>query len=391
MDDWDESRVSPRTARLSDNCHTSSQDRRVGLQNRRGVFRARFLILALCAVLACGCAPKARKKLVRVYTPFPETTAQALAEAFEKKYPDIEVEQVLEGTTKVFGRIRAERENPRADVWYGAAGMLPFIAATQEGLLEPYTPKGYENLPERRGNLLLRDKGWHWMGMVVIGLGYAFNPQVLPPDQAPKTWDELADPKWKGKIEMWDPASSGTALLFLDAALLRAIQRGQGEEAGWDYLKAFWRNMKGYTRDGKPAFSVARGEVEIGIHFEHQLLEFLEEQSAGLDLQNEQENIRWVLPPDSPITVDPIALVKGAPHPDEAKLFIDFAVGKEGQAIVNQLFFTIDPSFPPPHGLKGITYDEFMSRAMRLDPDWMAERLDSIRKRWQDEVEAIPK
>lgn len=355
------------------------------------MFRARFLILALCAVLACGCAPKARKKLVRVYTPFPETTAQALAEAFEKKYPDIEVEQVLEGTTKVFGRIRAERENPRADVWYGAAGMLPFIAATQEGLLEPYTPKGYVDLPERRGNLVLRDKSWHWMGMVVIGLGYAFNPQVLPPEEAPKTWDELAEPKWKGKIEMWDPASSGTALLFLDAALLRAIQRGQGEEAGWDYLKAFWRNMKGYTRDGKPAFSVARGEVEIGIHFEHQLLEFLEEQSAGLDLQNEQENIRWVLPPDSPITVDPIALVKGAPHPEEAKLFIDFVVGKEGQAIVNQLFFTIDPSFPPPHGLKGITYDEFMSRAMRLDPDWMAERLDSIRKRWQDEVEAIPK
>lgn len=356
-----------------------------------GVFRARSLSLILALMLTTACSQNARPRKVVVYTPFPETTAAALAEAFEKKYPDIEVEQVMEGTTKVFGRIRAERENPRADVWYGAAGMIPFIAAAREDLLEPYTPKGYEGMGERRGNLVLRDKDWKWMGMVVIGLGYAFNPQVVPPDQAPKTWDDLADSRWKGKIEMWDPASSGTALLFLDAALLRAIQNGQGEEAGWDYLKKFWVNMKGYTREGKPAFSVARGEVEIGIHFEHQLLEFLEEQSAGLSLDEERENIRWILPPDSPITVDPIALIKGGPHPEEGKLFIDFVVGKEGQAIVNQLFFTIDPTFPPPRGLKGITYDEFMSRAMRLEPDWMAEHLDSIRKRWQNEVEAIPK
>lgn len=349
-----------------------------------------FLLLALM-VLGTACTQNARPRKVVVFTPFPETTALKLEEAFEKKYPDIEVEQVMEGTTKVFGRIRAERENPRADVWYGAAGMIPFIAAAREGLLEPYVPKGYEEMGERRGNLVLRDKDWNWMGMSVIGLGFAFNPQVVPPDQAPKTWDELADPRWKGKIEMWDPASSGTALLFLDAALLRAIQSGQGEEAGWDYLKKFWTNMKGYTREGKPAFSVARGEVEIGIHFEHQVLEFLEEQTAGLDLGEQRENIRWILPPDSPITVDPIALVKGAKHPEEARLFIDFVVGKEGQAIVNELFFTIDPTFPPPKGLKGITYDEFISRAMRLEPDWMAEQIDPIRKRWQNEVEALPK
>jgi iron(III) transport system substrate-binding protein len=353
------------------------------------VLRALLLILAMTLVSACSQGPP--KKRVVVYTPFPQLTAIALAEAFEAKYPHIEVEQVMEGTTKVYGRIKAERENPRADVWYGAAGMIPFIDATREGLLEPYIPQGYEGMGERRGNLLLRDKDWHWMGMSVIGLGFAFNPQVVPPEQAPKTWNDFIDPRWKGKIEMWDPSSSGTAMLFLNAALLRAIQEDKGEEAGWDYLKAFWVNLKGYTKEGKPAFSVARGEVELGIHFEHQVLEFLEEQTAGLDLGEQRENIRWVLPPDSPITVDPIALVKGCKNPEEAKLFIDFVVGKEGQAIVNRLFFTIDPSFPPPKGLKGLTYDEFISRAMRLEPDWMAEHLEPIKKRWQNEVEEIDK
>ncbi len=315
-----------------------------------------------------------------VYTPFPEICAKELAKAFEKK-TNIYVEMVMEGTSKVLGRLRAEKDNPKADVWYGAAGMIAFISATQQGLLEPYKPKGYEDLPVSRGNLILRDPDFNWTGIAVIGMGYAYNPKILK--DPPQTWDELALERWKGKIEMWDPSSSGTAVLFL----MSAIQR-YGEVKGWEYLHKVFKNLKRYTVEGKPAFNVVRGESDIGIHFEHQVLEFLEEQSGGDPVDNSDRNIRWYLPPESPVIVDPVALVKGAPHRAEAEQFIDFVLSPEGQKIINRFFFTIDPSFGPPPNLEGVTLKDMEERAQHLDPVWMAEQMDAIRKKWQNEVEA---
>jgi iron(III) transport system substrate-binding protein len=325
---------------------------------------------------------------VVVYTPFPEITARELAAAFEKK-TGIHVEQVLEGTTKVFARIRAEKNYPRCDVWYGGGGMIPFMVAAQENLLEPYpSPRGG---PQKRGNLILRDADWRWQGMAVIALGYAYNPQVLKESDIPRQWSDLADPRWKGKIEMWDPAESGTAMLFLEAALLRAIQDGKGEEAGWEYLTSFYKNLKRYTVEGKPAFNVARGETLIGIHFEHQVLEFLAEQSGGSQqVANVTQNIRWYLPDRSPVIVDPIALVRGAPHPENGRKFIDFVLSEEGQRIVNRFCYTMNPHLPPPRGLD-MTLEQVLKKAMPLDPEWMSQKYDAVRKRWQDEVEAVPK
>lgn len=324
-----------------------------------------------------------------VYTPFPEATAKALSRAFQKK-TGIKVVMVLEGTTVVFGRIRAERERPRADVWYGAGGMIPFMQAAEEGLLEPYTPAGMEDLPVQRGNLVLRDQNWHWCGMSIIALGFAYNPRLIPKDDVPTTWDELIDPRWKGKIEMWDPGVSGTAMLFLDSALLRHLNDGKTEEEGWEWLTRYWKNLRGYTVEGKPAFNVARGESWIGIHFEHQVLEFLEEQSGG-DVAGGNDNIAWVLPDRSPIGVDPIALIKGAEHSENGKKFIDFVMSDEGQAIVNRFFFSIDPERPAPAGLGDLTMKDLEEKAMLLEPQWMADSYDRVRKRWQNEIETIPR
>ena len=323
---------------------------------------------------------------VVVYTPFPFLTANALAEAFTRK-TGIEVEQVREGTSKVFARLRAERYHPRADVWYSGGGMIPFMTAAREGLLEPYKPTGFEGTPVSRGNLVVRDPEWRWVGMAVLALGYCYNPQKLSERDLPRQWSDLVDPKWRHQLEMWDPAESGTSVLFLEAALLRAVEAGQGEEAGWKYLTAFFGNLKRYTREGTPAFAVARGESLIGIHFEHQFLEFLAEQAGDTQVADVQANLRWYLPPSSPVLSDPAALVKGGPNPEAGRKFIDFLLSTEGQRIVNRFCFSIDPSLPPPANLQGITMDELMRKAMKLEPEWMAENYDRVRRTWQDEVE----
>ena len=346
--------------------------------------------LALLTLFACRSPFADEGPRVVVYTPFPEITAKELKKAFEEK-TGIRVVMVTEGTTKVRGLIRAEKDNPQADVWYGGGGIIPFMNLAEEGLLEPYIPKGYEEMPVTRGNLILRDPEFRWVGLAVIALGFAYNPQVLPPEDVPKTWDDLIDPKYKGMIEMWDPGVSGTAMLFLDSVLMRHIQQGKGEEAGWDYLKAYWQNLKGYTVEGKPAFNVARGASPIGIHFEHQVLEFMEEQAGG-SVAGGSDNIRWMLLPDSPVCVDGICLIKNGPNPENGKAFIDFVMSAEGQAIINRFFFSIDPSMPAPAGVeKEWTLETLSQYAQMLDPVWMSENDDKIRKRWQNEIEQLPK
>ena len=355
---------------------------------RRGLIFA-LLFTMTSSLTSCRLPGGDEGERVVVYTPFPEITAKQLKKAFEKK-TGIKVVMVTEGTTKVRGKIRAEKENPQADVWYGGGGIIPFISIAEEGLLEPYIPKGYEDLPVERGNLILRDPEFRWTGIAVIALGFAYNPQVLPPEEAPKTWDDLIDPRFKGKIEMWDPGVSGTAMLFLDSVLMRHINSGEGEEAGWDYLKAYWQILKGYTVEGKPAFNVARGASPIGIHFEHQVLEFMEEQAGG-SVAGGSDNIRWELLPDSPVVVDAICLIKNGPNPENGKKFIDFVLSAEGQKIINRFFFPIDPKMPPPEGVGDWTLDKLSEHAQKLDAKWMAENDDRIRKKWQNEIEQIPK
>ena len=348
------------------------------------------LVFGITICVGCRLPGSDEGEQVVIYSPFPESTARELKRVFEAE-TGIKVVQVRDGTTRIHGRLRAERDKPKADVWYGGGGIVPFIAASEDGLLARYVPTGYENLSETRGNLILRDREFQWTGMCIIALGFAYNPQLLSPEEIPKTWEELAEPRFRNKIEMWDPGVSGTAMLFLGSALQRAKNKeGGDEEKGWDFLKAYWQNLKGYTVEGMPAFNVARGSVGIGIHLEHQVLEFIEEQTGG-DLGGGTENISWYLPPNSPVSVDPIALIKNGPNPENAKKYIDFVLSDAGQEIINRYFFSMDPERPGPGGMEEWSMDVLKSRAQKLDTRWMAENNDRIRKRWQNEIEQIPR
>ena len=124
--------------------------------------------------------------------------------------------------------------------------------------------------------------------------------------------------------------------------------------------------------------------------YEHQVLDFVEEQAGG-EAAGASSNITWYLPPDSPVSVDPIALIKNGPNPENGKKFIDFVMSEEGQKIVNRYFFSVNPDMPPPGGMKDISIETLTSKAQKLDTVWLSENFDRIRKRWQNEIEQIPK
>jgi iron(III) transport system substrate-binding protein len=321
---------------------------------------------------------------VMVYTPFPVSIADAWVKPFEEQ-TGIRVIQIKEGTTRVYSRLRAEQSYPRADVWIGGGGMIPFITAANQGMLEPYKPRGWENMPVKRGNLILRDAQWRWVGATVIALGFAYNPTRTRPEDLPKKWTDLADPKWHNQIMMWDPASSGTAMLFLEAALQRSIRDTGSEQAGWQFLRAFYANLQRYS-ESPPSMYVERGEVAIGIHFEHQVLEYLQQIDDPRVIAEKQRNLRWTVLPDSPVIVDPIALIKNGPHPENGKKFIDFIMSHPGQGILNRLCFVQDPSYGPPRYLD-YTRDQLLADAMPLDVDWMANNFNLVVARWENDIE----
>lgn len=346
----------------------------------------RAWLALLAALLLCGCAGQhPERPVVMVYTPFPAVTARDWAEDFERR-TGIHVEQIQESTSRVYSRLRAEKSLPHADVWIGGGGMVPFISAAREGLLEPYQPHTTFPIPEQRGPLVLRDRHWRWVGVTVIGLGFAYNPQVTPQSELPATWDDLGDPRWKDQVIMYDPAASGTAMLFLEAALQRSIRKTGSEAAGWDYLNRFYHNLKRYAGDGPPSMMVSRGEIKIGIHFEHQVLQYLQQNRDPQAIAHAASSLRWTILPDSPVIVDPIALVHGAPHPDNARRFIDYILSHDGQALINRYFFVVDPSFGPPPYLP-YTMRDMLAHATPLDVDWMGDNFHRILVRWQNDVE----
>ena len=89
--------------------------------------------------------------------------------------------------------------------------------------------------------------------------------------------------------------------------------------------------------------------------------------------------------------MDGICLIKNGPNQENGKKFIDFVMSPEGQKIINRFFFSIDPKMPPPEGVHEWSLEKLTEHAQKLDPIWMSENDDKIRKRWQNEIEQISK
>ncbi len=349
------------------------------------ISKKNFLVFFLCFALF-GCRSKENKKKLVLYTDTPESLTLQLTNLFEKTH-GIEVEEVMEGTSWLMSRMRAEKAYPIADVFMGASGTVPGVVGAKEDLFESYTPKEWENMPVRDGKFLLRDQNWKWVTFGFASLGLAYSKKTLQPQDLPKTWENLADPQWKGEITIWDPSVSGTATLFIASCVLRYVNRGETEGKAMDFLRGFYKNIKKYAEDGPPAFSVNKGIVKLGIHLDNQFI-FYKNQ---LKDKTDQEALCFYLPNQSAILSDPVALVAHAPHPEEAKLFIDFLLTPEAQKILSSTFWIRSKegkiSLPESHPYAKESAGLIKDKAMDLDFNWLAANFDRIRVYWQNHVE----
>ena len=274
--------------------------------------------LAATAFLAVtlGAASAKAEDLV-VYCGVQEEWCQAMMNAFTKQ-TGIKVAMTRKSAGETYAQVKAESANPKGDVWWGGTGDA-FLQAAEDGLLAEYkSPKLSELHPWAQRQAA--DSGYKAVGIYAGGLGFAVNTEILAKKKVkePTCWADLVKPEYKGEIQIANPNSSGTAY----AAIATLVQLF-GENPAYDYLKTLHGNVSQYTKSGAaPAVAVGRGEASIGVVFMH---DAVVQTIAGFP-------VKTVAPCEGTgYEIGSMAIIKGAPNPELAKKFYEFALTPDAQ------------------------------------------------------------
>jgi iron(III) transport system substrate-binding protein len=274
--------------------------------------RRTFVSIAIAAtVVAAGIA---RAGEVVLYSSNTVDAINAAAEEFTKKYPDIKITSVRGSTGAMMQRIKAEAGAPKADIfWSGGFSLLrlyePYFVAYQSG--------EYANLPapyKSASNL--------WAGTNAHVMVIMVNKRALKGDPMPKTWSDLANPRWKDRLVLGDPEKTSSSL-----ATLWGIQQTLGNKA----LEGIAKNATITSTASQVFDGVAKGEFAVGMTMEYAAQEYV----AGGN-----KDIEVVYPTEGTfIAPEGMALVKGGPNPGDAKKFYDFLASRTAQEMLVKKFF----------------------------------------------------
>ena len=287
------------------------------------------------------------------------------------KATGIKVQYVEAGSSGVVDRIAKEKSNTQADV---LVTLPPFMQkAAADGLLEAYTPPTADKIEARD-----KDAGGLYYAMINNYPNFIYNSETLK--EAPKTYEDLLDPKFKQKIQYSTPgqAGDGTALM------LQAFHAFGSKEKGLDYLKKLQANNLGPSAStGKLTALVNKGELYVANG----------DLQMNLSQMADNPNIRifWPAGPDGKASTFAlpyyIGLVKGAPHADNGKKLIDFLLSKDAQATVTSVALGVpvrkDVS---PEGKAAETIAGLMKDVATWTPDWAAvlKDLQDDAARWRE-------
>lgn len=297
--------------------------------SRRRRFRARAHLLILFGIAtALGCSAGDDREVVVIYSPHGRDLLSAFEERFEALHPGVDVQWVDMGSQEVLDRVRSERANPQADVWWGAPSDM-FARAAGDGLLEPFTPSWAKALPEAA-----RDPGDRWLGTYLTPEVIAYNDEVLSREAAPSDWDDVLDPKWRGKVLIRDPLASGTMRTIFGAIMYREHVRSRKVEAGYEWLLRLDAQTKEYVLNPTLLYQkLARREGLVTLWDMPDILRL----RASTDFP-----IDYIFPESgTPVVIDAIAVVRGGPNPVWAREFVEFAGNRESLLLAAERFFRI--------------------------------------------------
>jgi len=284
-----------------------------------------FSVVSFVSVLS-ACSNDDRTPIV-LYSPHGRDQLTLLERAFEKQRPDIDVRWLDMGSQEILDRLRFERVNPQADVWFG--GPVPiFDRGIRDSLLAPYRPVWAGQVsPKGIGPDDLYFPAYRTPAVI------AFNSRALSRAEAPRDWDEILEPRWKNKVIIRDPMASGTMRAIWGLILFRSLRQTGDTSAGMAWLRRLDGQTKTYTIN--PALLYEKLARQEGLVSLWDLQDILISAAKGMPLG-------YVFPRSGTVVIDDaIGLVRGSRHPEAARAFIDFVGSQEAQLLAAREVFRL--------------------------------------------------
>ena len=279
--------------------------------------------LALCVLLWSICSASARAATdggivekaktegeVVLYTAWGLDTVQAIQKAFAKKYPFIKFEVRRTGSERLLTITTTEHKQKlfRADVFSGSH--LAMINHKKAGHLQKYLSAEQRAFPKE-----YKDADGFWTAFYMDTRVLAYNTRQLSREDAPRTYEDLLLSKWKGKMAMDDA----------DYILYGSLLEMMGRERGLSFMKRLAQQDL-IIRSGHSLLTqlLIAGEFPIYLDGFGSNIEKFKAQGAPLD---------WVALEPVIVSLNPVGMAVNAPHPNSARLLVDFLLSKEGQEL----------------------------------------------------------
>lgn len=274
-------------------------------------------------------AAKAEGSVVWYTTMIVDQAVRPLVAAFEAKYPEIKVEFSRAGSGDTALKLIQEGQagKPQADVFDGTA---TYASVGPAGFVEPYMPDAAADYPPELHD---KDGNWHALNLYFVTAG--INTDMVSAEDAPKTFEDLLDPKWQGKM-VWSTVPEPTAAPGFVGNVLMSM----GEEKGMAYLKALSaQNITNMTSSQRTVLDrVIVGDFPIGLSVFNHHVAISQAEGAPVD---------WLKINPLASSASLVSLVKGGPHPNAGKLLVDFLISKEGQeALATTGYIPAHPQVP---------------------------------------------
>lgn len=259
-----------------------------------------------------GSTTKGESNTLVVYSPNSEGLINATIPAFEEKY-DIKVELIQAGTGELFTKLENEKNSPVADIIFGGA-YSQYAQSTD--LFEKYVSPENENIVEDYQNT-----SGFYTPYTIDGSVFVVNPDLVG-DIKIESYEDLLNPKLKGKISSGDPANSSSAFAQLTNMLL--AKGGYESEEAWKYVEDLYTNVDGKISSSSSNVykTVSDGEMAVGLSYEDPTVKLL----------NDGANVEIVYPEDGTVFLPAsAAIIKDSKNQKNAQKFIDFIISEEIQ------------------------------------------------------------
>lgn len=345
------------------------------MKKRNLALVATLVCLAMLVMLAAGCGgssstqqvDKAKaggpKGTVMIYTSIYPDIVEQVKPALKKAFPDLDIQWFQAGTEKVMAKVAGEIEanKVQADLLM-VADPSYYLTLKEKNLLLKY------DAPNRKDIKLNKDDEGYWTGVRVSNMIIAYNTAKVSAADAPKSFKDLLDPKWKGRIAMPSPLLSGTAYVTVGAL---------ADKYGWNYFEALKANgLK--VEEGNSAIQnkLVRGEYYAVIILEENILK----------MADKGEPVKVIYPEDGTVVIpSPIAIFNSSKNQDAAKAVLDWWLSKEGQeVVVKGWMHSVRDDIQAPKGAPALK--TFSEKAVKTDWLKLSKETEKVKEAFRAKV-----